>query len=95
MTINLTPRKCLLDSHFKCDTEVGGECLDWGAVAEALPRRGVEVPGDVVDVGVGVVSEGGLARKVAAEPAICVLDRAALPGAVRVAEVGVAGRWRR
>jgi hypothetical protein len=29
----------MLDSRFKCDTEVGGECLDRGAVAEALSRR--------------------------------------------------------
>jgi hypothetical protein len=69
-----------LDSHFKCDTEVGCEGFDRGAVAEALARRGVEVPGHVVDVGVGVVCEGGLAGKVAAEPAVGVLDRAALPG---------------
>ena len=45
-------------SHFKCDTEVGCECLDGRAVAEALPRRGVEVPDHVFDVGICVVSEG-------------------------------------
>jgi hypothetical protein len=37
------PRKAapfrIADSHFKRDTEVGGECLDGRAVAEALPRR--------------------------------------------------------
>ena len=59
----LRTRRCSLDSHFKCHTEVGGECLDWGAVAEALPRRGVEVPGKVVDVGIGVVRAGGLAGR--------------------------------
>ncbi len=31
-------------SHFKCDTEVGCEGFDWGAVSEALARRGIEVP---------------------------------------------------
>jgi len=77
-----------LDSHFKCDTEVCGECLDGRAVPEALPRRGVEGPDHVVDVGIGVVSESGLSGKVAAKPAVCVLDRAALPWTVRIAEVG-------
>jgi hypothetical protein len=33
------PSGTSLDSHFKRDTEVCGECLDGGAVAEALPRR--------------------------------------------------------
>jgi hypothetical protein len=28
-----------LDSHFKCDTEVDGECLDWGFVGEAFSGR--------------------------------------------------------
>ena len=28
-----------LDSHFKCDTEVGGEGLDWCLIAEAFSRR--------------------------------------------------------
>jgi hypothetical protein len=56
-----------LDSNFRCDTEVGGEYFDRRAVAEALPRRCVEVPNRVADVGVGVVCETGLAGKVAAE----------------------------
>jgi hypothetical protein len=29
----------LLDSLFKCDTQVLGECLDWRLEAEALSRR--------------------------------------------------------
>ena len=28
-----------LDSRFKCDTEVTGECLDWRLEPEALARR--------------------------------------------------------
>jgi hypothetical protein len=28
-----------LDSIFKCDTEVSGECLEGRAVVEAFPRR--------------------------------------------------------
>ncbi len=28
-----------LDSHFECDTEVCGKCLDWGFVAQAFSRR--------------------------------------------------------
>jgi len=63
--------------------------IDRRAVSEALPRRGVEVPDHVIDVCIGVVRERGLARKVSAEQAIRILDRASLPGAVWVAEVGV------
>ncbi|HET7409085.1 MAG TPA: hypothetical protein VFJ13_02690 [Paracoccaceae bacterium] len=51
-------------------------------------RRGVEVPGDVIDVGVGVISEAGLSGQIAAQPTVGVLDRAALPRAARAAEVG-------
>ena len=78
-----------LDSHFKCDTEVGGEGFDRCSVAEAFSRRCVEVPDDVIDVGIGVIREAGLARKIAPETAVGVLKSATLPGAMRVAEVGV------
>jgi len=78
----------MLDSLFKCDTEVEGESLDWCSEAEALSRRCVEAPDHVVDAVIGVVSEAGLARQLAAQAAVAVLDRAALPGAVRVAEEG-------
>ena len=60
--------------HFKCDTEVGGEGFDRCSVAEAFSRRCVEVPDDVIDVGIGVIREGGLARKIAPETAVGVLS---------------------
>ena len=59
-----------LESRFKCDTEVDGKCLDGCSVAEALPRRGVEVPDDVIEVGIGVPVEAGLAGRVAPELAV-------------------------
>ena len=69
-----------LDSHFKCDTKVGGEGFDRGSVAEAFSRRRVEVPDDIVDVGIGVLREGGLVGELAAETAVGVLESATLPG---------------
>jgi hypothetical protein len=92
--IPVSPEASLLGSHFKCDTGVGCESLDGRAVSEALSRRGVEVPDHVVDVGVGVLRQGGPAKKVAAEAAVGILDRPALPGAVvsTVAENPTTGR---
>jgi hypothetical protein len=79
--------KRALDSRFKFDTEVGGKNLDWGSVAEALSGYSIQVPDHVVAVGIGVFSEAGLAKKVVAEAAVGILDRSALPRAVRIAEV--------
>jgi hypothetical protein len=42
--------KRMLDSQFKCNTEVGSEYLDRGSVAEAFSRRGVEVPDYIIDI---------------------------------------------
>lgn len=78
-----------MDSRFKGDSEVGCESLDGRAVSEALPRCSVEVPDDVVNVSVGVVSKSSVAREVASEQAIRVLDREALSRAARITKVGV------
>ena len=53
-----------LDSHFKCDTELRGECLDWCFEAETLSRRSIEIPDDAVDVFVAVAAEACPSRQV-------------------------------
>jgi len=83
-----TSRMISLDSHFKCDTEVRGESLDWCLEAKALSWRCVQVPDDAFDVVVSVGGETGLAWQISAQAAIGVLDTAALPWAMRVAEEG-------
>ena len=60
----------VLGSHFKCDTEVGGEGFERGAVVEAFSWRCVEVPDYVIDVVITVAFEAGLAGKVATEAAV-------------------------
>ncbi len=87
----IPPGKSGLESHFKCDTEVGGESLVRGSVAEALSECRIQAPDHVVDVGIGVFSEADLAGKVAPDAAVGVLDRPALPWNVRIAEVGAEG----
>lgn len=77
-----------LDSLFKCDTELRGECLDWCFEAETLSRRCVEIPDDVVDVFVAVAAEAGLAWQVSSQAAVGVLDTTALPWTMRIAEEG-------
>ncbi len=76
------------DSQFKCDTELRCEGLDWRSEAEALSRRCVEVPDDAVDVFVAVAAEAGLAWQIAPQAAVGILDAAALPWTMRVAEEG-------
>ena len=78
----------MLDSLFKCDTELRGEGLDWCSEAEAFARRCVEIPDDAVDVFVAVAAEAGLARQVSPEASVGVLDTASLPWAMRIAEEG-------
>ena len=65
-----------------------GERLDWGLEAEALSRRCVQVPYDAVDISVVVAAEASLAWQVSPHSAVAVLDAAALPRAMRVAEEG-------
>ena len=84
----LTKAGFLLDSHFKCDTELRGERLDWCFEAEAFSRRCVEVPNDGVDVLVAVAAETGLAWQISPQAAVGVLDTTALPWTMRIAEEG-------
>src|SRR3954453_2558048 len=60
-----------------------------GAVAEAAPGRGVERRHQTGKPVHGQLGGVGLPRRKAADPAIGVLDRAFLPGAVWVTEPGL------
>ena len=86
----LTSQACwnVLDSHFKCDTELSSEDLDRSFEAEAFSRRCVEVPDDTVDVLVGAAGETGFTRQVASQATVGVFDAATLPRAMRIAKEG-------
>src|SRR5215207_7064341 len=64
------------------------EGLDGREEAEALPGRQVVAQHDLLQLGVAERVEVELPRQVAAQPPVRVLDRALLPGGVRVAEPG-------
>ena len=81
----------LVDSRFKCDTELKSEGFQRGLEGEAFARRGVERPEQGIEVVIAVVRQGGVPRDVATQHAVGVLDAAPLPGAVGIAEVGPHG----
>ena len=55
---------------------------------EAFAWRGVERPEQGIEVGVTIAGQGGVPGHITAQHAVGVLDAAALPGAVRIAEIG-------
>ena len=64
------------------------EDLGRGRPAEDFARPVVDLGDELVEFYLGEVLEAGAFRKVFANPAVEVLVRAALPGGVRVGEVG-------
>src|SRR5437879_5594270 len=63
------------------------ESLSWSLPVQGLAGAAVELPSDLVEVGLGVPGEVGPLGQVLAHEAVPVLVGAALPGRVGVAEV--------
>ena len=67
----------------------GMEFTRWSIKVQSFPRALIELPSHFVEVGLGVAGQVGFLGEVLSQQSIRVFVGAALPGALRIAEVDV------
>ena len=65
------------------------EFTRWSFKVQSFPRAFVELPCDLVEVGLGIAGQVGFLREVLSQQSIRVFVGAALPGTLRITEVDV------